>query len=274
MAGENIPVGVDAGGGDGLSGLFDHRIVSKPKSLETVGQWKEWRFETINYMLMVNHNFTSDMQLAEMERGEVDDTGDVNLRRRSQLLFAILASITKGRAKQIIMQLESTRNGYECWRRLCAEFQPQGTNHRLFALRELCKATVLQNKSETTYYSALLTWEEQIYRYESMLGDGGGIANNAPFAEDLKKAILLETCPEAIKVHLSLMPGNTTYAELRRALETFLRARGVWAAGQATSGHGGPQPMDIDAVISDNQCSRCGSTQHRSNGCPFWQAVC
>ena len=151
--GVNVPVGTP----DPLSGLFDHRIVAKPKPLgNSRGDWREWKFEVKNFMCLVHAQFTDDMQVAELERTPVDDSGNMDLRRRSTLLYAILSSITKERAKQIVMQEESSRNGYEVWRRLAAEYEPQGTSRRLYMLREISKGKQLQGKTEQNFHAGLL----------------------------------------------------------------------------------------------------------------------
>lgn len=78
-------------------------------------------------MCLVHAQSTDDMKVAEMEREPVADDGNMDLRRRSTMLFAILASITKERTKQVVMQEELSRNGYEVWRLLVAEYEPRGT---------------------------------------------------------------------------------------------------------------------------------------------------
>ena len=80
------------GGNDNFGSLFDHRIIGKPKPLgSNRAEWKDWKFEMQNFMCLVHAQFTDDMKVAEMEREPVTDDGNMDLRRRSTMLFAILA---------------------------------------------------------------------------------------------------------------------------------------------------------------------------------------
>ena len=209
---------------DSLSSLFDHRIVNRPKPIgNNRAEWRDWKFEVANFMCMVHAQYTDDLRVAELERTPVDDTADTELRRRSTLLYAILASITKERAKQIVIANERTRNGYEVWRQLVQEYEPHGTSRRLHMLRELCKATQLQGKTEANYHAALLAWEREIDEYDRMPADTPG-GQPSLFHE----AAIMDTAPDSLRTHLSLLPITTTHGQLRVVIETYLRAKGTW----------------------------------------------
>ena len=256
------------GDDDPLRGLFDHRIVQKPKVMgNDRTMWKEWKFEVTNFMCLVHAQFTDDLRVAEAERSTIDDSENAELRRRSTLLYSILASITKDRAKQIVMQEQNSRNGYEVWRLLIAEFEPRGTSRRLFMLRELCKAAKLQNRTEANFYQGLLEWEQQVMEYDRMPSDVPGQQANL-FHEDLKRAVVMGSAPDALQTHLALLPAGSTYAELRAKIEGYLRSKGAWALGESVS-----DAMEVDAATWSNECHRCGK-QHRSSECPYWQHEC
>ena len=163
MAGSN---GVNGEGvavsnsGIDLSTIMDQRIIPKPKPLEKVEQWVDFKFELRNYMSLIQRLIVKEMNKSETSRDRVDDYDFSNneyagVRDRSTLLYVVLSATTLGRAKQMVRHEEDTQNGYECWRALCAEFQPQGTAARLFKLRQLVKAPMLVGKTETNFSTGL-----------------------------------------------------------------------------------------------------------------------
>ena len=92
----------------------------------------------------------------------------------------------------------------------------------------------MQGKTEANYHAALLAWEREIDEYDRMPSDIPG-GQPSLFHEDLKKAAIMDTAPDSLRTHLSLLPVTTTYGQLRVVIETYLRAKGTWTLGQSST---------------------------------------
>ena len=164
--------------------LFDNRIVQKPGKLLSKEAWEEWKFDMENFLTLVQPEFADELKIAYDEDIYVDDTSSgIETRKRSVLLYAMLASLTTGKAKLIVKGLRNKRNGYECWRLLCVEFEPKSDSRRLALVNEIMEAKVLKSKSNTQFATALMKWEDLIDHYEKL---GGTL-----FDAEIKRAILL-----------------------------------------------------------------------------------
>ena len=94
--------------------LFDSRLVNKPARMPVEkSKFVEWQFEFENFMSLVNPAFTDDMTVASNMRDPIHDSGNVELRKRSCQLYAILASLSQGRGKLMVRKLRESRNGFE-----------------------------------------------------------------------------------------------------------------------------------------------------------------
>lgn len=111
---------------EAVTALYDHRIVNKPGKIPSDKErWLEWRFDFENFMTLVKPQFADDMvQAAGMEE-PINDTGAAQLRQRSTLLYAILASLTQGKSKTIVRSLKKSKNGFEAWRQIVKDYEPE-----------------------------------------------------------------------------------------------------------------------------------------------------
>eukprot|EP00972_Heterocapsa_arctica_P028137 4140001-Heterocapsa_arctica.AAC.1 len=64
------------------------------------------------------------MRAAERHPGIIDqDAMSPTLKQKSRLLYGTLIQVLSGRALTIL-KISPPGNGFECWRRLVAEYQP------------------------------------------------------------------------------------------------------------------------------------------------------
>ena len=250
------------GGGSSSSGMFDNKIIQKPGKLLSKDLWDEWKFDMENFLTLVEAEYFEELRLASEEDVYVNDEGTSQLRRRSVLLYAMLASLTTGKAKLIIKGLRNRRNGFEGWRLLCEEYEPKSDSRRLALVNEIMEAKVLKGKSNSQFAAALMTWEDLIDNYEKL---GGTL-----FDAEIKRALLLANAPEQIAIHLQVNPqASDTYQHMREAIESYLQRRGEW-----TTGDGDNDAMDIGAIsYGDKGCNKCGKT-HGPKACPFFKHKC
>ena len=123
--------------------MADRHIVSKPGKCPTdPALFDDWKFELENYMSVIKPEFGSDMQVAlatVLNPGEMlADTGDPELRKRSVLLYGVLASLTTGKVKLLVKKYKATRNGFAVWRMINDEYIPRTSEGRkLYIAMEL-----------------------------------------------------------------------------------------------------------------------------------------
>eukprot|EP00971_Amphidinium_carterae_P349415 6491008-Amphidinium_carterae.1 len=287
MAGEGTDLGEIPGGvtnfrdNQGLGELL--KALPKPSKLEQQSQWFQWRFEFENYMSCISPDFHPELEAAVTSSGPCVVPADRSIQRRSVQLFAMLASLTTGRPAEIVRSLRETRNGFEAWRLLVREYEPQQAASKLTLLSELLRAAELNDLDPERYQSALMRWEEKIRRYEQMPGEKPG--ETASFPEDVRRAILLEKAPVAMQAYLRVqMTERTTFAELKDRVESYLRSL-------KASSPGGPTAMDIGAVTAHTPqpqrggkggtkqqrslvCRCCGKEGHMKQDCPHKDKAC
>ena len=141
----------------------DLRVVAKPSKLsDEKSRWMDWRFNFENYMSCVSAKYVQEMETAAERKDPIVTIGVEAAQRRSYTLYAVLASITSGKASQIVRKLKKTRNGYEAWRLIVAEFEPKSDNRQLAMMWNLMEARGLMNATAENFESVLMTWEESV----------------------------------------------------------------------------------------------------------------
>ena len=60
----------------------------------------------------------------------INDMGSPAVRQRSTLLYAILGGLAQDRSKTIFRSLKVSRNGFESWRQMVADYEPQNENRK------------------------------------------------------------------------------------------------------------------------------------------------
>eukprot|EP00971_Amphidinium_carterae_P300767 5975984-Amphidinium_carterae.1 len=202
-------------------------LVPKPARLtDERSRWTDWRFAMENYMTCINANYGSEMHFAVQQESlvTVSDPNPIRhaqITQRSATLYSILASLCTGKSLAIVKQLRQSRNGYEVWRKLVAEFEPRSDLRKLAALNEILEAGPLKVSIEQ-FGSGLIRWETMIDEYEEIPAVREDDALDATFAESLKRAILMRQAPGELGDYLRLT-GASTYMEMRDTVESYLR---------------------------------------------------
>ena len=257
--------------GGHVTGLASKQLIRTPDKIPLrVEDFDEWCFEFENFMAVCNPQYTDDLNMAvdtELNAVEtLEDTSSPALRKRSVLLYAILAGLSQGKAKTIVRRLRVGRNGFRAWREITHEYQPKDSNSRKLAMvTTITEAKLLRVTKNSEFPEALMKWEEKIDEYEKL--DAETI-----FDPTLKKALLLRHAPREIAVHLQVnAEAMKTYKSMRAAIQSYLQTTGQWHIGD--TGGEGPQPMDIGA-IGKYTCYRCGSEKHSPQECRHYDSVC
>ena len=257
-----------------------HSVGPKPGKLPSDPRaFEDWKFDVENFMCVVHPSFGEEMELATstaLGDGEELGHGEAGspLRKRSALLYGVLAGLTTGRAKLMVKTLRSSKNGYQVWRQLCDDYMPKSSQGLKLAMAlELSHGKEFEPTAD--FQSALLKWEEKIRQYEQL---------GSAFDSTLKKAIILKFAPEPLGNHMRVTPGATdSYESMRSSIESYYRSVGKWCVGDMATGD---DPMDIGAFGDrdgkgkgkgkpvDVGCSRCGSTKHQGWACKHWQSTC
>jgi hypothetical protein len=157
-------------------------------------------------------------------------------------------------------------NGYELWRKLHAEFEPEVAGKSLRWRRELLHPAF--PPKEADFAVALLDWESDVSRCE------------ADFAktidEEDKRAVLLEVAPAALKQHLAQNSANlVNYVMLRQTIVGYLQAKNVWTSGRGEGNLYGaapsvpkkpPRDMQIDAFNTKGNGKGDGTGKEKETG--------
>ena len=242
--------------------LCDLRVVNKPRVLtDDKAGWAEWRFQLENYLSILSSPMLEEL-LAASELDRPVTSSDTDVAARSRRLYAVLASLTAGRANLIVRNGRALRNGYETWRQLVLEYEPRSDSRHLALLMAATRADGLEGRDGQDFLDGLMRWEQLVADYEATSGSA--------FDPQLRRAILLAKAPSAIATHLQVNASAfTTYPAMRAAVEGYVRSRQIWSP-QASGEQ--PVPMEIGAVA--DTCLACGKPGHRKADCRFRDAVC
>ena len=149
-----------------------------------------------------------------------------------------------------------TKNGYEVWRLLCSDREPDSDSRKLALLNEIMEAKILEHVRVDEFETKLMYWEEVVTMYNGL--------GTTQVPDDIKRAILIRTAPTEVRTHLQVNAGTIrTYQEMRDMIESFLRAKNVWKAKPGASVGG--DPMEIGGI--ESKCSNCGKKGHDISQC-------
>ena len=169
-----------------------------------------------------------------------------------ELLYATLALCTTGRAKLIVKETMSTRNGAEAWARL-RERCSKTTGATSYA--EIFKHNWTSSKS---FEDKWREWVEKMSRLP-----GGSLGDAA------KEALVIEGVNQAnhraLEQHLRLKSPQV-WREQTKTVDAYLSTM--------CAGDGSPTPMEIGAVRSQGTCLCCGRQGHIRQTCKFKDQEC
>ena len=100
--------------------------------------WLDFRFKLENYLTLVNEKYVALLHDAESETVEDVAAGTaetcVPIRTLSHTLYNLLATLTTGQRLRLVQRVPN-RNGFEAWRQLVSENEPETAGRRFTMLR-------------------------------------------------------------------------------------------------------------------------------------------
>ena len=97
-------------------------------------------------------------------------------------------------------------------------------------------------------------WQGKVCKYEQR--------RKKTLDEDIKKAILIDMCPQTFKEHLDMNASRfVSYNDVRQEIQAYLERK------QGEKLACGPAPMEIGAVGKDLVCGHCGKKCHIEASC-------
>ena len=151
----------------------------------------------------------------------------------SRHLFLILVMLTEKAALRIVQAVHDT-NGADALRLMYRRYNPLTQERMLAKLNEVLQ--VDSGTDERTYMDNVVQWEQRIHEFETV--------SRETLPENVKRAIITERSPSAIRTHLLVNDQTLTRcATVRAAIEAFLAVGRKWGPD-----HSGPAPMDVDAM--------------------------
>ena len=141
----------------------------------------------------MNSNFRSELEQALVsveafipdENGIIQDV-DEDVRKRSEILYAILASYCGPEPLKVVTEFEETAAGYCAWNALGLEYQPDSDNRRLALQEQIMEAKSLDT-NQAGFMAGLRIWEKLITTLEQL--------KKSKFDEEIKRGILLNKSP-------------------------------------------------------------------------------
>lgn len=229
-----------ANGGE-PSHLVDMRGIGKPPSFtgdeKEFTEWK-FRFEISMSLLGIADN----MRAAEERRTPIlpEEMSEAAM-QKSKMLFAILAQVLTGKALALLRLIQG-HNGFEGWRIIVKEFQPDSNLRTSRMLSGALNPKFSQDL--TSFAKELLEWELMVQRYDAQSG--------TPLQDNIKIAVLVGNSPGVVQQWLMHTEEFEVYSDLRLSLMRFLSRHSRFdqqgsiiptrrSNSQAT-------PMDVDMI--------------------------
>ena len=216
--------------------LVDTKVVIKPGLFKsTMEEWPDWRFAMENYAACLHPALGAELDGAAQETDAITiPHGDEGLSMRYRSMYTILSSLVQGKAREMAKRLRGSKNGFELWRLLVAEFEPSTDSRKLAMLSSLLDAKELDNLTQETFEEGLMRWEAKVREYESISGK--------QLDDDHRRAIMLKKAPSEIRKHMQVnAAGFTSYAMMKDSVQAFLTASRTWSIDE-------PVPMEVGAM--------------------------
>ena len=217
----------------GRAPLIDTKLLGRPPKFEDIGNWKQWRFQVLAYFGALEPELCEELQLAETATTSID-FGDLTQARqaRSRVVFYVLSQLLHKAPLQVLMSI-SENNGYEAWRVLKRDYEPDSGSRHVAMLSNILRPTF--DGSLVEFWEKLRRWINDVETYEASSGED--------LADNMKVALVIQAAPREIREKLQLQ-DFTSFNNLRGRIEHYIHTTRVWANNSASD----PTPMDIGAV--------------------------
>jgi len=230
------------------TGVVDVKAVGKPEMLqgdtkEQIKQkWPLWTFgfttwfvsqhEKAEEMLKwraASYNGAIDEAVLDVEMATRNGWEDAH--RMNKQLHVALVSLTKGETLSILRN-SVAQSGFDGWRRLSREYEPQTAQSNYHLLAKVLRPT--RAKDLSSLRGAIETWERLYTQYQERTSDS--------LSDATRRLCLQSLCPEVLSDHLDLHASRLgTYDMMRSEIDTYLDIK--TSTPLTTS-----DPMDVDAM--------------------------
>ncbi|CAE7226937.1 unnamed protein product [Symbiodinium sp. CCMP2592] len=215
-----------------------------PTSLKGRDDWERFAFQAESYLAVVDTRYPAELEIARKCKAPLQMAAMTEeVRTLSVRLFGMLGSWTHSATAVKLARGVKGQNGFELWRLLWQEHNPENESKNLTWRRTLLMPKFPPKESD--FSLALQEWEADVDRYASEYGAGRALAD-----EDLR-AVLVTESPTALRQHLAMHAASlSTYAEVREVVVSYLQAKRVWtpSAGYAASSRRDPNATDIGRI--------------------------
>ena len=172
------------------------KAVKQPQSLKEKDQWERFGFQVDAYLALLDAEYPVELEKARKATSPIsvssmqEATAD-----RGRKLFAMLLSWTQELSIAVkIARGIRENNGFEFWRLLHREFNPENHSKSLMWRRSLLSPKFPAREGD--FSAAMQEWEADLHKYEAEYG-----AEKAISDED-KRAVIVTEAPSALKQHL------------------------------------------------------------------------
>eukprot|EP00969_Alexandrium_andersonii_P186331 8231837-Alexandrium_andersonii.AAC.1 len=188
--------------------------------------WRKWRARFENYVSGVDSLLLEESAKATRPitvramNSAAHNVVEIEARQKMNVkLYTELASLLSGKPGQIakdIYEKSGSKNGFELWRQLNAEYEPKAGERMLAWVRQILEGDVLKGATAYTFEEKLLSWERLVEEYEE--------ESYIVLESDLKRAVLIKSAPAETYQHLALtMEVLDTYDKMRSAIIRYCK---------------------------------------------------
>lgn len=239
------------------NGVVDVKGVGKPEMLqgETKEQikqkWPLWSFGFTTWFVSQYEQADEMLKWAAAHNGAIDERAlslEVATRdgwdeaaRVSRQLHTALVSLTKGETLSILRN-SVAQSGFDGWRRLSREYEPQTAQSNYHLLAKVLRPTKAKDLSGLR--GAIETWERLYTQYQERTSDA--------LSDPTRRLCLQSLCPDSLAEHLDLHASRlASYDAMRAEIDTYLDIKTSVPAP-------GFDPMDVDAMAKGKAKGKSG----------------
>ena len=192
------------------SRLLDLKGVARPPAYDgKAAGWQEWKFRICSVCDLLGLGVL--MEQAQIyptviSYGAMDDA----LQQRARFLYSMFVQILSGRALGVL-RLVQQHNGFEAWRQLVLEYEPDSP----IRVAAMLRALMSPHFTDSNFRVEWMQWEQKVSEYDKTA--------IRPMDDAMKVAAVIDGCPSTVRAFLRLVPVHiVTYRDLRDAIRSFL----------------------------------------------------
>ena len=243
-------------------GLIDTRTVGKLESFDgDASKWDDWHFKARAWMRLLP---TNGMDMAACLTAAATNSGPMERKAYatpadeiSVVVYGALIHVLSGRAIAIAKTVEEG-NGFELWRRLFAEYEPD-SGQRLMAILGGVISPKFSEKED--FLAQLEKWETLVRKYEDLSIETIG--------DNMKRAIILGHAPMQLRTLLRTQGiGLNNYADMKKMLRLYAETgRSYDNMGVETRGSGSAgEAMEIGMIYGGKPRADGGKPWQKGHG--------